>query len=244
MKWLLNDFKEKDMCRDDLKDKTGMLPVESVKGSSCFPRPLEIEIDPFSRKANLGMWDSFFKDDVRLVPGAIVAVSLAFVLEHTGIYIGEGEFIELYGDGSINKVNKKEFIEGAYRNNDFPLRTGMNVYVATLSGEPIVVRQAKERAMKLYDEVKQIPYSVLANNCHMFTGFCVFGKDFQQNYGCRFFTNLTTNLILEFGSVGTPEYEEWKRRRSVFGNFFQKDDSDFLSSVEKFCWRISDRHYI
>lgn len=210
IEWLLHDFQENNMSKNDLKEST--ISTTSAGASSAFsflfgsqltrtrlPTKTypEFPRDPYVEKADLSLLGNIFKDNVNLVPGSIVAVSLAFVFEHTGIYIGNGEFIELYGDGSINKVDKNNFINGAYRNNDFPVRTGVNIYVAAIKNRPIVADRAKEMAIKLYKEVKQINYNVLKNNCHMFTGFCVFGKDFQKNHGCRFFTNLTRAVIDE-----------------------------------------------
>ena len=212
IEWLLHDFQEGKMSKNDLKEEK--TSASSIIGSnamnSLFASPFSttvapiieyqrnLKIDPYLEKADLSLLGNIFKDEIDLVPGSIVAVSLLLAFEHTGIYIGDGEFIELYGDGSINRVSTNDFIEGAYKNNDFPARTAMNIYVASIQDRPIVVSRAKERAIKLQEEIKRIEYGVLRNNCHMFTGFCVFGKSFQQNHGCRFFSNLTRMIIEEF----------------------------------------------
>ncbi len=214
IEWLIHDFEGDQMPKKDLREKSlpptaGTLLFSYISGVGLHP-----SLDPCVEKADLSMIRNLMKEDVPLAPGSIVAVSLAFCFEHTGIYMGNGKFLELYGDGSINMVGKKDFLDGAYRNNDFPVRTGIHVYVASQGDQPIVVKEAVEQGTTLYKKVKKIPYHVLHNNCHMFTGFCLFGRDFQRNYGCRFFTNLTRMIITELAP-----------------------------SVDSFSWRISDCHY-
>lgn len=249
VEWLLKDFQYRNMSENDLKkDYKSESLISSSRSSglfsslttSHFPRnndPLfkvKTLEDYYSEKADYGFFENFNKDNIKLIPGSIVVVQLGFFLDHTGIYVGDGKFIELYGDGTINLISKEDFLHGAYKN-DFPARTGVNIYVATIDGKPILLKEAKERAIYLYENVKKIEYDIIRNNCHMFTGFCVFGKNFQKNNGCKFFTNLTRLIIDNFSKNTDEEYKDiW--------SFVGSSSEVFRSApkyIDRFSWRIA-----
>jgi len=51
--------------------------------------------------------------DVEPEIGSLFAVGLGFgVIEHTGIYIGDGYIIEQHGDDVLKQVTFQEFIDG------------------------------------------------------------------------------------------------------------------------------------
>lgn len=153
----------------------------------------------FKLKAKLPIVSDLFIDFAKLTPGCPVAVRLAVALEHTGIYIGNDRVVELNGDGSINAITTKQFIQGGYRPSDgiisSSIRTGNCLYVPHYN-ETIHYEKSVQRAMELVKEYKNgIHYNILNNNCHMLTGYCIDGMNFQDNTDCRFFSGLTKKII-------------------------------------------------
>ncbi len=68
---------------------------------------------------------SFFKKKIAPEPGCIVICKIAGGLaEHSGVYVGDGEVVELKGNGRIQKVSFREFLH------DGLTRTGALIYVA------------------------------------------------------------------------------------------------------------------
>lgn len=195
--WLLNDFKASQMSNTNIGD----INAKAGNTAGCV-LPCTSGITKEQHIAQLSFIDNIFREAVEPKVGSILAISLGFVLEHTGIYIGNGKVIELYGDGYINEITLKQFLNGAYDLDPSFLsivaRTGVNIYTACSNGKVIANKQVAERAITISKSCKKIDYSVLNNNCHMFSGFCLFGKNFQKNKGCRFFTNLTLGIIENF----------------------------------------------
>ncbi len=140
---------------------------------------------------------SIFSDKVDLLPGSIIVVDLAFLFEHTGIYVGNDKVVELHGDGSINLISINNFIKGGYKilGKSLSLRTGVNIYTASFMGKPIASQNVIDRAMELVNLNIDIQYHIFKNNCHMFSGYCFTGKNFQKNTDCSLFTGLTKKII-------------------------------------------------
>ena len=104
------------------------------------------------------------RDCVDLEPGSIVYCNLFGALEHSGIYVGGGQIVELTGKGEIRMTNISGFTEG----------TGSSgVYVACHNGKVLSCNSIKNRAMR--QEGDETDYHVLFNNCHKFTSSCLNG---------------------------------------------------------------------
>ncbi|GLP97933.1 lecithin retinol acyltransferase family protein [Paraferrimonas sedimenticola] len=104
---------------------------------------------------------------VSLVPGSVVACHVYGVVEHTGIYLGEGQIAELHGSGLVRSVSFKRFLKE---------RTGERVFVcADRSHQPLVLSdQAVMRAAsRLYTYQD---YQLFDNNCHRFVYWCLTGQ--------------------------------------------------------------------
>jgi len=114
-------------------------------------------------------------------PGAILLVGLAVVLEHSGVYLGEGKVAELHGSGEISEVSFEQFRVG--RDSDkMKIRTGDRIYAAcTLSEsggfEPLCDAETAEMARRLVGG--GVSYNPLVNNCHLFSVCCV---NHSQNF--------------------------------------------------------------
>jgi hypothetical protein len=191
--WLFNEF-------DSSKMSKNQITKDNIKKHSSFSGNPKTE-DIYS-KMQLSFLDNIFESDIEPKAGSILAIALGVVFEHTGIYIGNGKVIELYGNGNINQISLKQFLSGAYLPNPSDLdkiaRTGVNIYTACANGEVIADSKIAERAILIKKKCQHVGYNVFSNNCHMFSGFCLFGKDFQKNTGVRFFTNLSLSIMNNF----------------------------------------------
>ena len=108
-------------------------------------------------------------------PGTVLLVGLAITFEHSGVYLGDGQVVELHGSGEIKSIPLEQFRRG--RNNDpTNLRFGDRIYAAcSLSKEG--------KFESLFDEVAadavrkfvgcSIKYDPFYNNCHFFSSSCV-----------------------------------------------------------------------
>ena len=137
----------------------------------------------------MGLLESFVKnvfcDVVKPRIGSIVKVDLGGKdllkirdLCHTGVYIGNDEIVEVANIddvATIRIVSAEEFIEG----DDFCSRVGTFIYVACKqdrNGNCIAMgsKDIADRARAAVGRTSE--YSLLFNNCHMFTQYCITGK--------------------------------------------------------------------
>jgi len=108
-------------------------------------------------------------------PGAILLVGLAVVLEHSGVYLGDGKIAELHGSGEISEVSFEQFRVG--RDSDkMKIRSGDRIYAACSLSEsgrfaPLCDAETAEVARKYVRN--NVSYNLLVNNCHLFSASCV-----------------------------------------------------------------------
>ena len=108
--------------------------------------------------------------DVSPVKGCILKCNLGGVLEHTGLYIGNGKIVSLNRHSQIRIEDEQSF---------FPPGTNPasnRIYTACYgnTGEVLSSTAIMRRAKKKID--KETPYNVLFNNCHRFTTGCITGN--------------------------------------------------------------------
>lgn len=122
--------------------------------------------------------------------GAIVFCELIKGVEHSGIYIGKGDIVELNGDGLIRKVSPVTFYS------DSQYRTGTDIYTFTdLSGKLLCSNKIAKRAKEKIGT--KVNYNVALNNCHKFTAGCITGNFNNTNLS---FTQLMELFEREFGT--------------------------------------------
>lgn len=129
-----------------------------------------------------------FCDIVKPRIGSIVKVDLVGgVLNHTGIYVGNNEIVEVANiDGSavVQKVSTDEFING-FDNSLF--RTGVYIYVACKQNRKgnCIAMGSQDIADRAIDSIgKTSEYSLVFNNCHLFTQYCITGiEDYNKHSG-------------------------------------------------------------
>ena len=108
----------------------------------------------------------------QIKPGTPLLVDLFGIVEHSGIYLGNGLVAELYGDNLLRQVPLKEFIEG-----DSRIRTGNTIYAACSkeSGLPISSINAALNARAYIQGIRTVEYDLIRNNCHLFSISCISG---------------------------------------------------------------------
>lgn len=119
--------------------------------------------------------DNFVRDKAQPVIGSILYCNLGtgqITVEHTGIYIGNGEIVELQGKGKGGKiaiVNRQQFLEG--RSLD-----SQSIWVACHgnSSQAIGDQSIAQRAQAEVGSTRN--YHLLKENCHRFTSGCITGN--------------------------------------------------------------------
>ncbi|MFN6518263.1 MAG: lecithin retinol acyltransferase family protein [Nostoc sp. CreGUA01] len=136
--------------------------------------------------------DNYLRDTVTPKPGSIIHCSL-YGGEHSGIYIGNGEIIELQGklsqnSGAIHITNRNGFMAGT---------NALTVYVASYGdgSEPIGLEEVAQRARASVGQTRK--YHLLRNNCHMFVSGCITGN---FNNHDNFFINLQDTIRATYGN--------------------------------------------
>ena len=101
--------------------------------------------------------------------GSVLYCNLALAFEHTGIYVGGGKVVHLNGDGVVEKVSLKKFM-----NRLDGVNPSCSIFCATDSdGETIRNKEVAERALEMVGH-RQI-YNLFLGNCHCFTQYCLTG---------------------------------------------------------------------
>ena len=85
--------------------------------------------------------------------------------QHSGIYIGNGQIVELNREGCIQSVSRKQFTSGG---------TGIDIYVSCRQSGAVGSATASQRARNQIQARRQ--YNVLLNNCHQFVSGCLTGN--------------------------------------------------------------------
>lgn len=104
---------------------------------------------------------------LRTIPvGAVVCCEIFQFFEHSGIYIGDGQIVELAGSGLVRSLSFSRFLAG---------RSGAELIFATdpvgnIIGSEIAANRAIDQIYSYQD------YDLLRNNCHRFTYSCISGN--------------------------------------------------------------------
>lgn len=111
-------------------------------------------------------------------PGTPLLVDLFGVVEHSGIYLGNGHVAELFGDNLLREVTLREFLEGEKGTR---VRTGHRIFAACsrLSGKTLASPYAAENARAFIRRIRTVQYNLFRNNCHLFSISCISGS-FQK----------------------------------------------------------------
>ena len=138
--------------------------------------------------------------DVEPEIGSLFAVGLGFgVIEHTGIYIGDGYIIEQHGDDVLKQVTFQEFIDGDKELYARGLNIGIQIACDSMA-KPLADKKVAKYAKKLYDdyERRNKEYSIVFNNCHQFCWECIAP---QSDKKLVIFTELEEFVAKHYGYV-------------------------------------------
>lgn len=151
-------------------------------------------------------FDNVLRDPVTPVFGSVLYVDLACgYAEHSGIYVGGGEkcIVELTnqkGKCIINRVSPREFVSGG---------TGSTIYVSSHRGHAAGKKRVGQRALSMVGR-NLGDYNIALNNCHMFTNYCLSGKD---SSGSDFSAILSMDMTLTSVKIRASEVmdaDEWR----------------------------------
>ncbi|NDV12660.1 hypothetical protein GZH52_07580 [Crenobacter sp. HX-7-9] len=129
--------------------------------------------------------------------GSVIYCDLAAgTAEHSGIYIGSNNIVHLSGDGIIERVNPKQFINrlGGWN-------TAISIYVSCNAGTPVGSTNVAKLAESMIGS--QRSYNLIMDNCHQFTAGCLSGN-FENS--CNFFTFLKDEVQIR---IGGTEWRVW-----------------------------------
>lgn len=141
--------------------------------------------------------DNLIRDKVTPVVGSIVYCDLAAgQAEHSGIYIGNNRIVHLNGDGLVESVTPKQFMERLEGWN-----TAISIYVSSHNGKAVGKIEVAERAKESIGRTRE--YSLIFDNCHQFTSGCLSGN-FDNS--CNFFAFLNDEVR---NTVGGDEWRVW-----------------------------------
>lgn len=116
--------------------------------------------------------DNVIRDTVIPCIGSVLHADLLFTFEHSGIYVGNGEVVELNGNGVVQKVSLADFM-----GNDWKM-TAISVYVSSCDGRAVGSEQVAQRALEMVGSRRN--YNPILNNCHQFSSGCLTG-DFENS---------------------------------------------------------------
>lgn len=143
--------------------------------------------------------DNVIRDKVTPNLGSILHCSL-YGAEHTGIYVGANEIIDLTGEGKIRITDPKGFLQNSNAITIYVACTGTNPL-----GDALIAARARSRAGSTRK------YNVLFDNCHQFTAGCICG-DFE-NYRKTFFL-LGSLITSEMGAGESINWRAWDLKAS------------------------------
>lgn len=108
--------------------------------------------------------------DVKPVVGCIMKCDLGLLLEHTGVYIGDGKIVSLNRHSQIRVESPKTFFPPGTNPDSNRIYTACFEKTDIVLAAPIIAKRAKKHINE------KTPYNVLFNNCHRFTCGCVTGN--------------------------------------------------------------------
>jgi len=143
--------------------------------------------------------DNVCRDKVSAKPGSVLYFEMAFgAAEHSGIYVGNGEVVELSGEGDIQQVSVPEFLCVPAL-----VDTAISIYVSSKDGHAVGSQAVARRARSMVGSRRN--YNLILDNCHQFTSGCLTG-DFENADNFLWMLKDTAKKRL-----GADEWRVWER---------------------------------
>ena len=141
--------------------------------------------------------DNVCRDKVSAKPGSVLYFEMAFgAAEHSGIYVGKGQVVELSGEGVIQKVPVSEFLSVPSI-----VDTAISIYVSSKDGHAVGSDAVARRARTMVGGSRN--YNLILDNCHQFTSGCLTG-DFENSDNFLWMLKDTAKE-----SLGADEWRVW-----------------------------------
>jgi len=120
------------------------------------------------------VFDNYVRDTIsEPAVGSIVYCDLAFgTSEHSGVYLGQGEIMQLNSQGKIERVSPEKFVSNM---------SALSIYVSCKADEPVGCPEVAERAKFFQKILLERDYNVLLDNCHQFAAGCLTGDPDNPN---------------------------------------------------------------
>lgn len=135
--------------------------------------------------------------------GSIVYCKLPLNAEHTGVFIGCNEIVELNSEGLIQIVGAKEFLNGV--GNHIRL-AGIAIYVACNEEEsPLGTEEIARRAEEMVGHNRN--YNLIFDNCHQFVCGCITGNFENPN---KFFGMLEHEISNNLNNSQEVKWRNWE----------------------------------
>lgn len=130
-----------------------------------------LSIEPRASFATIGSQSHDCPDTVAApVEGSILYTELLFsYAEHSGVYLGNNQIVELNRRGEIQVVSPVGFTSSG---------TGNRIYVSCRGKKAIGSKMVAERASRMVGRMRN--YNIVLNNCHQFTSRCL-NNDFENS---------------------------------------------------------------
>lgn len=185
---------------DDFSDFTKGLPL-TTEGSWGSKRKNKEQVELLTeiiRHTPVGSFlestiDNIVRDKVNPKRGSILHCSM-YGVEHTGIYIGSNQIVDLDGNGNISKKDPKRFINGT---------NAISIYVACDDTSVLYSNSIADAAEKSIGDKRK--YDLLADNCHRFAGYCI-TKDYDSEKLVETFSGLEKIIKNHF----SPKKFTWR----------------------------------
>ena len=160
----------------------------------------QLDVDFFIEKLTMS---PFLQSVWEPALGSVVYCDLAGVVEHSGIYVGDGMIMHFNRHGVVERVTPEAFSSKA---------SHPAIYVSCNASGPVGNPEAARRAIEWERSGHPMEYNVLFNNCHDFCAACLTG-DLDKHPTFLTFLRYVAEL-----SIGAVRWRAWWRGPGSLGN--------------------------
>lgn len=155
---------------DLIGDVLGGKKIKTAPGANPVVDLVETLLEDKPREWLEKTVDAFLIHSQVPAVGSVLYCNLCLIAEHTGIYVGDGKVVHLNGNGQIEAVDFRSFMERLEGRNPT-----ISIFCPTDShGRTIGNKEAAQRALSMVGSRRH--YDLLLDNCHCFTYYCLTGK--------------------------------------------------------------------
>jgi len=124
--------------------------------------------------------DNIFRDKVEPIEGSVLYSDLYFVVEHSGIYIGNNQISNIVVDGfmesTVKSSSPQNFVNGGWMHNKIYVSCDNSGVVGDFEVSTYAENSVGEKAF----------YGLIFSNCHEFSEKCLYQSDTTQKGNAQF----------------------------------------------------------